>query len=114
MLKRDVQATEAARFEDPRSYIAKDGREVLYGLDWKERKHQLWVRCYGVCEYGRVRSVKNSAITLRVGCTREAQDPHHLIRRSESRDDRLANLQALCRFHHDLLDERKPRWSSKS
>jgi hypothetical protein len=107
MLKRDVQATELARFEDPRSYVAKDGREVLFGYDWKARKNQLWVRCGGICEY------KFPSGRTMIRCRAEAADPHHLVKRSELRDDRLENLMGICRTHHDLLDERKPRWTKR-
>ena len=105
-IKADKQLTAAAGFADPRSYVAADGRECTYGDDWMERKKQLLARCGGRCE----------AELAIIGipperCTAEAADPHHIIRRSVKRDDRLANLLALCRWHHDLLDVRKPRWS---
>lgn len=103
-MKSDRQATEAAQFLDPRSYVTKDQREVLYGRDWKARKRELLERCKGRCEADcrwRDHNVQR--------CRSEAADPHHKIRRSVSRDDRLSNLLALCRFHHNLLDERRIR-----
>jgi hypothetical protein len=105
-MKADKELTLAAGFEDFRSYIAPDGRQILYGADWLARKKALWERCGGRCE----------AILEIIGvtpwrCQREAQEPHHVVRRSVKRDDRLLNLQALCHEHHSMLDERKPRWS---
>ena len=110
-MKRDIQATEAAHFANKKSYIAPDGREVLYGKDWIQRKAELWARCDGRCERMVIVSLMPNVSNER--CRSEAQDPHHIIRRSQKRDDRLANLEALCRLHHDLLDKRKPRWGKK-
>lgn len=104
MIQKDRLGTIAQHYLDPKSYLCKDGREVLYGEDWKARKWDLWQRCGGRCEAW----LEIIGIALN-RCTAEAEDPHHLIRRSELRDDRLPNLQALCRFHHDLLDKRKVR-----
>jgi hypothetical protein len=104
----DREATAAKRFEDDRSKVLKDGREICYGEDWEQRKSELWERCGGRCEAWReIIGIKPER------CTAEAEDPHHLVKRSICRDDRLSALQALCRFHHDLLDERKPKWSKK-
>lgn len=101
-MKRDVPATEAAGFADKRSYVCWDGREVLAGADWQARKLELWVRCKGRCE----QKIGSGLLS----CLHEADDPHHIIPRSKGRDDRLANLQALCRYHHNLLDKRVPRF----
>ena len=109
-MKKDVQLTEARRFEDERSFVFKDGRERLVGLDWRNRVAELRVRCGGRCEY--VEYIYNSLGLRKIRgtrCSREAADPHHVIPRSKGRDDRLSNLQALCRYHHDLLDSRKVR-----
>jgi len=81
-----------------------DGSEVLYEEDWKARVEDLRFRSHGQCEW------ENADKTR---CGSEAADPHHIIRRSVKRDDRLQNLQALCRYHHDLLDERKVRSDRK-
>jgi hypothetical protein len=103
-MKRDRIATDAAKFEDPKSFIFKDGREFLAGLDWKARKHELWTRARGRCEY-----INSDGIR----CRTEAADPHHYIPRSKGRDDRMSNLFALCRFHHNLMDTRKVRSDRK-
>jgi len=100
MIKKDRQATIAKQYLDERSYVCLDGKEVLYGEDWKTRKFDLWQRCNGRCEYY-------------IRCNAEAADPHHIIPRSKGRDDRLSNLQALCRYHHNLMDRRQVRWTPK-
>ena len=104
-MKADRAKTIAQQYLDPKSFMRADGSEVLAGEDWKARIENLRQRCGGQCEH------RDVAGPWSIRCTREAQDPHHIIRRSVKRDDRLANLLALCRFHHDLLDFRKPRWS---
>jgi hypothetical protein len=104
-VKRDVQATEAKHFVDPRSYVSKDGREVLYKEDWLARVVELDKRCGGRCE---------DLNTFRMRCPAKAAHPHHIIKRSKGRDDRLKNLLALCNFHHS---QRHPefytRWSKR-
>ena len=110
-MKKDAQLTELAGFADRRSYVAPDGREVLYGIDWLGRKLQLLERCGGRCEQI-VSSEGKFGPELR--CRADAADPHHIIKRSVQRDDRLANLLALCRLHHNFLDRRQPQWTKKS
>lgn len=105
MLKVNPIATATANFQDPKSYVDWKGREVLKGEDWKKRKRELWERCKGKCEYF------HGGIAH---CFSEAIDAHHVIPRSKGRDDRLENLQALCRFHHEIIDLRKVRWNKKA
>lgn len=106
MILKDKEATEARRFEHAKSKVMKDGREILCGQDWKDRVEELRQRSGGRCE----QQIKGVIATR---CRSEAADPHHIVRRSKLRDDRLSNLQALCRLHHDLLDERKPHWTER-
>jgi hypothetical protein len=97
-MKRDMQATEAANFLDPRSYVAKDGRHLLMGRgnkDWAKRVEELRVRSSERCEF-------ISFVSGR--CRAEARDPHHVTLRSVKRDDRLEALLAVCGWHHDILD----------
>jgi hypothetical protein len=103
-VKIDRPATAAQHYKDPKSYHTLDGREVLAGEDWLARKRELWERCGGRCEY---------MITPEIRCQREGQEPHHVIRRSQGRQDALTNLLCLCNHHHSMLDKRKPRWTSK-
>ena len=110
-MKADREATRERHFADRRSYVAKDRREVLYGKDWAERKKELWTRCKGRCEALSDIIDGSGEVVFTMGCPEQADDPHHVIPRSKGRDDRLSNLQALCRYHHDLLDKRKVRWT---
>jgi len=107
----DVEATQARKFKSKRSRVLLDGREILGKPDWKQRKAELWARCGGRCEHeDHVQdsfAPRDTPKLLHIRCFRVAHDPHHIIPRSKKRDDRLSNLQALCRFHHRLVDQRK-------
>lgn len=106
MPKADRQLTEQRQFVERRSYVCRDGREVLTGLDWQRRLQQLRNRCQGRCEY-----IFKTADGEEMRCARPAQDPHHIKLRSKGRDDRMENLLAVCRHHHQILDavQRKER-----
>jgi hypothetical protein len=96
-------------YKHPKSYVRVDGSEVLYGKDWTKRKLEIWERGGGRCEkwVGKWGSENHDR------CRNEMHDPHHKVKRSKRRDDRAENLIGLCRMHHELLDPRKVRWSSK-
>ena len=107
----DWGLTKDARFVDKGSLVLLDGREILQGEDWSRRKDELLERSKGQCEY----MIPSPGGFER--CRRRAEDPHHIIPRGSNgvdRDDRLLNLKALCRRHHDLQDRRKPQWQAKS
>jgi hypothetical protein len=111
-VKRDKAKTLAANFQDPRSYIAPDDREILYGTDWTGRKNQLWQRANGRCE----QMIPSNGDFVR--CRSEGRDPDHIIKRrvkgSNTRDDRLFKLQLLCALHHDLKHpEKRPQWTKQ-
>lgn len=99
MPKRDMQATEAKHFKEAGSFVFKDGREWLEGRDWDARRMELLERCGGRCEYTYQEKTDNPAHR----CTQDAADAHHKVLRSVSRDDRMSNLMAVCRPHHELL-----------
>lgn len=123
VVKRDKVATELCGFKDDRSYCAPDGRQVCYGLDWVQRKKELWIRCRGRCEQMVEHQRKwmgpngeiHESLWTPERCFAQATEPHHVIRRSKARDDRLQNLLGLCHFHHALQEKqgpnRNPRWS---
>jgi HNH endonuclease len=111
MLNKDYDMMAVRKLKDPRSEIFLDGREVMKGADWKERIAELAERSGGKCEYW-FEGYKNPSNRWR--CVQEAADPHHVIPRRDGRDDRLANLQALCRPHHNEMDERQVRWTKES
>jgi predicted restriction endonuclease len=89
-------------YREKKSIVRPDGREILVGRDWKKRKQELVKRCEGRCEY---------MISDTERCRAAAVDPHHIKERSDSRDDRLDNLQGLCRPHHNLVDWKKLHWT---
>lgn len=105
---RDSAAKERLKYTNPDSFVRRDGSEVLKGEDWEKRKEELAQRSEGICEY----SVMVNGIPMPI-CTVKARDPHHIVRRSVRRDDRLSNLIHLCGPHHDLEDERKPKWTRR-
>jgi len=111
MALHDNEAKTRLGYKDPRTKVYPDGREVLFGADWKRRKLELWVRCAHRCEQW-VESHPDIRVSLSctVRCHNDAHDPHHIIPRSKGRDDRLSNLVALCRLHHELLDWKKLNW----
>jgi hypothetical protein len=96
---RDEVEKQKRGYTDPRSFVRLDGSEVLHGKDWILRKQALGERSGGRCEW-----------QVGVRCPKRADDPHHIVPRSVRRDDRLSNLMALCRYHHDELDNRKVKW----
>ena len=108
-MKKDRQATAAAHFMCDRSYIAPDGREILYRDDWTYRKAELWSRCGDRCE-----EITSSGSR----CRSKAAHAHHIVHRrtkgSATRDDRLANLEAVCALHHELKHpEKSSQWTRR-
>jgi hypothetical protein len=108
MPKADRAATEARKFVERKSHVTKEGREVLYKLDWKRRVIELRERCGGRCEYV-IHGIGEVTADGGLRCSREAADPHHIKLRSRGRDDRLSNLLAVCRHHHQILDAEQRR-----
>lgn len=102
---RDEQAKQRLGYANKRSKVRPDGTEILYGNDWKQRKAELSARCGGRCE--QIVDFGTSDGEVAVRCRSEAHDPDHIVKRSKKRDDRLSNLQALCRLHHDLKHPEK-------
>lgn len=94
-MKRDIEATAKRHFKDEDSYVTKDGRDILCGEDWQDRKFQLLTRARGQCEYILANDER---------CLREGVDPHHWVLRSTQRNDALSALMLVCRHHHQVLD----------
>ena len=95
-------------YKHPKSFVRPDGTEVLKGEDWKRRKHELWLRCGGQCEY-----------ELRPGirCQNDCDDPCHIEPRHPKRNDELSNLKGGCRDCHEKHDKavakRQLHWTKK-
>lgn len=90
-------------YSDPDSYVRDDGSEVLYGEDWRQRVEELRERSKGRCE----QLIGVDEDGEEVYCSNDATDPHHIVPRSNYRDDRLPNLKHICRRCHIMLDPRK-------
>jgi hypothetical protein len=102
--KLDICATVARKFRSKRSYVAPDGREVLYGVDWKARSKECIERD-GHC----MKKVSAGCIGY-IRCYENANlAAHHIIHRSKLRDDRLENLTTRCLAHHKQ-EHVKPRF----
>jgi hypothetical protein len=114
---RDNEAKQRLGYKHPKSLVRPDGSETLVGEDWKKRKQELWDRAKGLCEQtwftGNSEMFRGTWIQWQKRCYSEGHDPHHIKPRSKGRDDRLSNLQLLCRMHHNLLDKRKVKWSKR-
>jgi hypothetical protein len=87
-------------YREKDSIVWPDGREKLVGKDWRKRKIELFSRSRGWCE----------------GCNTllpfQEMHPHHQVRRSILRDDRLENLKALCGDCHEKQHpEKQTRWT---
>lgn len=104
-MKADRAATEAAGFADARSYVCWDGRQVLFGKDWKARKDELLKRSQGRCERRTILGKPHSGF-----CDGEGGEPHHIVPRRKRRDDRLENLANLNHFCHLGEDYRQTRF----
>jgi len=107
MALHDVQAKQERGYISKNTVVYATGREILAGPDWKKRKQELWDRAQGRCEYITSDGER---------CRSEGHDPDHIIPRSRGRhDDRIANLQLLCRLHHDLKhpEKNKIHWSKR-
>jgi len=90
---RDEEAKRRLGYTNPRSFVRRDGSEVLFGEDWQVRRREAFERSGHWCQWP--------------ACGLWADDPDHIVKRSKYRDDRLTNLRALCRYHHRLVDGRR-------
>jgi hypothetical protein len=93
-------------YTNPGSYVRRDGSEVLKGNDWKQRVWQLKTRSGGNCE--RFSILGKGHVSE---CSMTGIHPHHIIKRSTRRDDRLSNLAWLSGVCHAAEDPRQPQWS---
>lgn len=106
---RRAAATVLREFLDERSYVCPDGREVLYGKDWKARVEEVFERDLWLCHWPVVSPWTN----LKRFCGSSAVHAHHIIKRSVKRDDRMENLIAICAKHHREAHPEKQLRNSK-
>jgi len=105
MLNKDAELKEQRGYTNPKSFVRNDGSEVLKGEDWKRRKMELSKRSAGMCERSVVIGRPHDD-----SCYGRGQEPHHIKKRSQGRDDRLSNLANLSHACHKAEDPRKPRF----
>jgi len=91
-----------------KTVVWEDGREKLAGADWLARKQELLARSQGKCERTAILGKPHAE-----RCSGAAEEPHHIISRWTSRDDRLNNLAALSHACHRAEDKRQPKWRTK-
>ena len=102
MLFKNAQLKAERSYTDPDSFVRDNGSEVLKGDDWRERKLELHRRSQGRCERFTVLHKAHDAF-----CYGEGGEPHHIVPRWPTRDDRLSNLADLSHACHRAEDERK-------
>ena len=99
MKRKDDQATMDQQFLSPDSYVTMDGRHVLKNEDWLAQKRLVWERNKGKCQY----------------CGNAMHHAHHVIFRSDSRDDRIQNLVGLCiDCHRKAHPEKELQWTKRA
>ncbi len=117
----DALTTMARLFKHPKSRVMLDGREILYGLDYKARVREVLERDGYKCQWPtgpacnllRPWEVPLSEHAPKCGGSAN-NHPHHIVKRSKLRDDRAENLMAICDAHHKIAHpEFRPRWTRK-
>lgn len=112
----DREATEAAGFVDPRSYIrrSKDGGTPLvfrFGLDMNELRKMAFERSRGFCE-----QLINGLLGHR--CQRnvswETGELHHSPPLSAGGDDSLESVRFVCRRCHVNSHNRITKWKRRT
>lgn len=87
--KKDIPATADRQFLDERSFVAlSSGCEMLYGKDISNRRHEIFLRDLGRCQY----------CGMWVG--EEYGEMHHVIHRGKGGSDDASNLVWSCRKCH--------------
>ena len=77
--KIDKEATENRAFEHPRSFVSKDGHDLLFGVDKGKRRKEIYDRARGRCELQRspeCRGYANWDSFGLEGWSHECQPPH--------------------------------------
>ena len=93
--ERDDALKAARGYVEPGSFVRRDGSERLVGRDWRMRVEELRQRAGGGrCE--RIGPLTGQR------CYNQGCDPDHKVKRSRYRDDRMQNLEWLCRDCHNL------------
>jgi 5-methylcytosine-specific restriction endonuclease McrA len=104
---KDLVATAAAKFVDPRSYVRLDGKQFLFGDDIEQLRRRVFTRdgyrCTGEVDGERC----DWPVTWDLG------HMHHVISKGKGGDDSLQNCVTLCAECHDKEHVRPMlRWIS--
>ena len=107
---RDLAATAAAKFTDPRSYVRLDGKQFLFGRDIEILRAQVFLRdssrCTGEGEDG---ERCNRRVDWDTGHL------HHVIPRGRGGSDEMGNTVTLCGACHGKLHPRvRLRWMGET
>lgn len=103
----DYEATAAAGFLDPRSYIRK-GKTFLFGQDMTELRMRAFERSVGFCEQP-LRGVLHSRCQRNISW--ETMELGHQPSLGQGGDDTLEGVVASCRRCHVTRHGRYPRWT---
>jgi hypothetical protein len=111
----DREATAAAGFVDPRSYIkrSKDGELLtfLFGLDMTELRLKVFLRSRGFCEMP-IRGVTGHRCNRNLDW--ETMELDHDPSLANGGDDSEAGTRAICMRCHIARHNRTTRWTNRS
>lgn len=105
---RDEVAKKRLGYTNPKSFVRRDGSEVLHEEDWRARVLQVAMRSLGACERLGILGRQHEP-----GCDGRGGQPHHIKKRWPRRDDRMSNLADLSDACHKAEDPRKTRFAGR-
>jgi hypothetical protein len=98
----DKEATVAAGFTDPRSYI-RQGKTYLFGADMHALRQRVFDRSRGYCE------MRSQGVGCQSRITWETMELHHQPTRAQGGDDSEGATKASCRRCHSAFHARNIR-----
>lgn len=104
-MKRDAQATIAADFKDPRSYVRGDGGLKLYGKDMELQRENVYRRDGGRC-------MLIASPRCRGFASWNDGEMDHIVGRGKRGSDDLGNLRWTCKPCHRFRHIH-PKWGEK-
>lgn len=85
-----------------RERVSKSGQITLSKKNWRALVQDVWFDAGGRCE----NTITVPGLVAH-RCPNKANDPHHLIFRSQGGSDTKENVFAACRFCHDAKHDEK-------
>jgi 5-methylcytosine-specific restriction endonuclease McrA len=95
----DLEATEEAKFTDPRSYVTHKGEIFLFGLDMSLQRIKVYERDHGVCQ------ICKMWVSLE-----DMELDHYPKSRGRGGDDSMGNLRTLHSYCHKRTHI-QPMWT---